>query len=157
LAKVKKVAPKPQVIEGKGVVDMDTLRAVIVGRMYVFARYMHEVMAPVSRAELCRSERHCRRLYRRTRRLLVLEGARLDEQARKHLEQVLAQSRKLETVYEFRERLRELWERTAPSQEALLKSLQDWCQQAEATGIQALENFARNLRGYSLPSSATKV
>ena len=150
LAHVKKVAPEPRVVEGKGCVDMDTLRAVIVGRMHVAARYAREVMAPVTRAELCRSERHCRKLYRRTRRLLVLEGARLDEQASRRLEQVLAQSKKLETVYQYRERLRELWERTAPSQEALLKSLQEWCQQAEATGIQALQVFARNLRAYSL-------
>jgi stearoyl-CoA desaturase (delta-9 desaturase) len=114
-------------------------------------------MAPVSRAELCRSERHCRKVYRRARRLLVLEGARLDEQARRGLEQVLAQSKKLETVYQFRERLRDLWERTAPSQEALLKSLQEWCQQAEETGIQALQNFARSLRAYSLQPTMPRV
>jgi stearoyl-CoA desaturase (delta-9 desaturase) len=153
LAKIKKVAPEPRVVEGKGAVDMDTLRAVIVGRMHVFARYTREVMAPVTRAELCRSERHCRRIQRRTRRLLVLEGARLDEQAKQRLEQILAQSRKLETVYEFRERLRDLWERRAPNQEILLRSLQDWCQQAEATGIHALESFAKNLRGYSLQTA----
>ena len=150
LARVKKVAPEPRVIKGKGNVDMETLRAVITGRMHVAARYAREVLAPVTRAELCKSERHCRRLYRRTQRLLVLEGARLDERAKQRLEQVLAQSQTLETVYQFREQLRDLWERTAPNQEALLKSLQDWCQQAEDTGIQALETFARNLRGYSL-------
>jgi stearoyl-CoA desaturase (Delta-9 desaturase) len=154
LARVKKVAPQPRVIEGKGHVDMDTLRAVVTGRMHVAARYAREVLAPVTRAELCRSERRCRRLFKRTQRLLVLEGARLDERARQRLEQVLAQSQTLETVYRFREQLRDVWERTAPSQEALLKSLQDWCQQAEATGIQALETFARNLRGYTLTPAA---
>jgi len=152
LARVKKVAPQPQIIEAKKSVDMETLRAVIVARMHVFARYTREVMAPVTRAELCHSERQCRRLYRSTRHLLAVEAVRLDEQARRRLDQLLAQSQKLATVYHFRERLRELWERAAPSQEALLKSLQDWCQQAEATGIQALQTFARNLRGYSLQS-----
>lgn len=154
LAKVKKVAPEPRVIEGKGAVDMDTLRAVITGRMHVTARYAREVLAPVTRAELCRSKLYCRRWFRRTQRLLVLEGPRLDERAKQRLEQVLAQSQTLETVYQFREQLRDLWERTAPSQDALLKSLQDWCQQAEATGIHALQTFARNLRGYSLAPAA---
>jgi stearoyl-CoA desaturase (delta-9 desaturase) len=152
LAEVKKVAPRPQVVEGKRCVDMDTVRAVIIGRMHVAARYAREVLAPVTRAELCRSERHCRRLLKRTQRLLVLEGPRLDERARQRLEQVLEQSQTLKTVYQYRERLRDLWERTAPSQDALLKSLQEWCQQAEATGIQALETFSRNLRGYTLVS-----
>jgi len=157
LARVKKVAPEPRVIQGKGNVDMDTLRAVITGRMHVAARYAREVLAPVTRAELCRSERHCRRVFRRTQRLLVLEGGRLDARAKQRLEQVLAQSQTLETVYQFREQLRDLWERTAPSQEALLKSLQDWCQQAEDTGIQALETFARNLRGYTLTPAGTST
>jgi len=150
LAKVKKVAPEPHVVEGKRIVDMDTLRAVIVGRMHVFARYAQEVLTPVTRAEICHSDQHCGRLVRRTRQLLLVEGSRLDAAARRRLEQVLAQSQKLQTVYQFRERLRELWERSAPSQEALLKALQEWCQQAEATGIHALESFARRLRGYSL-------
>jgi len=155
LAKVKKVAPEPHIIPGKSAIDMETLKAVIVGRMHVFARYAREVMEPVTRAELCRSQAHCRRVARRATRLLVLEGARVDAGARAKLEQLLAQSQQLATVYQYRERLREIWERTAPSQEALLKSLQDWCQQAEATGIQALQTFARNLRGYSLQSGGS--
>ncbi len=150
LARVRRIAPEPRVIPDKQQVDLDTLRAVIVGRMHVFARYTREVLTPVSRVELCRSERHCRRLFRRTKRLLARDASRLDAAARGRLEQLLAQSQSLATVYQYRERLRELWERTTPSQDALLKSLQDWCQQAEATGIQALERFARNLRGYSL-------
>jgi stearoyl-CoA desaturase (delta-9 desaturase) len=150
LARVKKVAPKPKVVEGKCSVDMETVRAVITGHMHIAARYAREVLAPVTQAELCRSRRHCHRLFKRTQRLLVLEGPRLDERAKQRLEQVLAESQTLTTVYQFRERLRDLWERTAPSQEALLKSLQDWCQQAEATGIHALETFSRRLRGYTL-------
>lgn len=150
LAKVKKVAPSPRFGDADGSLDMDTLRAVIVSRMHVFARYSKDVLAPVTKAELCRSERHCRRLTRKTSKLLVLEGPRLDEVARQRLEQILAQSQTLATVYQFRERLRDIWERRAPDQEALLRSLQEWCQQAETTGINALENFARNLRGLSL-------
>jgi stearoyl-CoA desaturase (delta-9 desaturase) len=31
-----------------------------------------------------------------------------------------------------------------------LQSLQEWCRQAEATGIKALQEFAHFLRGYTL-------
>lgn len=151
LAKVKRIAPEPRVVAGKGNIDMDTVRAVVTGHMHIAARYAQEVLAPVIRAELCCSKRRCRGLYRRTQRLLVMEGPRLDERARQRLEQVLAQNQTLETVYQFRERLRDLWERSTPNpnQETLLNSLQDWCQQAEATGIQALETFSRKLRSYT--------
>jgi stearoyl-CoA desaturase (delta-9 desaturase) len=148
LAKVKKLPPQATVVEGKHVIDMDTLKALLVARMHVIRRFSKEVLQPVTRAELCRTERHCRRLARRAQKLLVRE--RLDESGRRSLEQILARSQQLQVVYQFREQLRQIWERNAPSQEALLKSLQDWCQRAEATGIQALEGFSRNLRGLAL-------
>jgi len=150
LAKVKKLAPQPRYIEGKAIVDLDTLKAVIVGRMHVIRRFSNEVLHPVTREELCRSERHCRRMARRATRLLARESSRLDDGARQRLEQILQQSQQLRVVYQFRERLRQIWERKAPSQEDLLKLLQDWCHQAEATGIHALERFSRNLRGLAL-------
>ena len=114
-----------------------------------------EVLAPVSRAELCRDAAHCRRLIRQSRRLLAREGSRLDAAARVNLERLLAQSQTLTTVYQFRERLQAIWGRGAASQEVLLGNLQDWCRQAEATGIQALERFAQNLKGFSLAPMGT--
>lgn len=150
LARIKKVAPRPAWGTGKPVADMETLKALLIGRMHVIRRYSREVLAPVVREELCRSERHCRRLARQARRLLVQDQARLDEPGRRRLEQLLDTSRQLQVVYQYRERLRQIWERNAPSQEALLGLLQDWCQQAESTGIQALEHFSRNLRGLTL-------
>ncbi|MBK1723055.1 DesA family fatty acid desaturase [Thiocystis violacea] len=149
LAQVRHVAPKPKVIPGKQL-DMETLSAVIRSRMHVIARYGKEVIRPVARAELCRNASHCRRLVRRSQRLLAKEAGRLDTAARQQVEQLLAQHQTLATVYHFKEQLQDVWERRAPTQEALLIMLQDWCQQAEATGIQALEHFSRNLRGYSL-------
>jgi stearoyl-CoA desaturase (delta-9 desaturase) len=92
---------------------------------------------------------------RRSTRLLAREGKRLDEAARERLEQILAQSQTLATVYQFRERLQAIWDSRAPSQDALLRALQEWCNQAEATGIQALERFARNLKGFSLEPMRT--
>jgi stearoyl-CoA desaturase (delta-9 desaturase) len=155
LARVKKLPPQATVVEGKRVVDMDTLKAVLVARMLVIRRYSNEVLRPVLRSELCLSERHCRRVARRVRKLLVRE--RLDEQSRENLEQILASSRRLTVVYQFREQLRQIWERNAVSQEALLRSLQDWCQRAEETGIHALEGFSRNLRGLSLVNARGSV
>lgn len=150
LARVKKVAPRLRVVPGKPLVDMETLRAVVVSRMHVFARYTKEVLMPVSRDELCRDSTQCRRLARHSARLLARESCRLDGAARQRLEKILAQSQALATVHQFGERLKGVWEHRAASQESLLRALQDWCQQAEATGIKALGQFANNLKGFSL-------
>jgi len=155
LARVKKLAPQPRFIEGKCSVDLETLKAVVVGRMHVIRRFSNEVLHPLTRQELCRNERHCRLLARRATRLLAREASRLDEPARERLEQILSQSQQLRVAYQFREQLRRIWERKAPSQDDLLALLQDWCQRAEATGIHTLERFSRNLRGLALvPSPA---
>ena len=46
--------------------------------------------------------------------------------------------------------LQQLWKERAATQESLLHALQEWCRQAESTGIKALEDFAFSLRGYVL-------
>ena len=56
----------------------------------------------------------------------------------------------LTTVWEFRQRLRALFERRTHNPEALLGALQEWCRDAEATGIRALQQFAVKLKGYRL-------
>ena len=55
----------------------------------------------------------------------------------------------LQTVYDYRARLQAIWDNAA-SNDKLLKALQEWCTQAEASGINALQDFAIRLRGYSL-------
>ena len=150
LAKVRRVAPRPHLAEGKTMVDLDTLKAVITNRMHVAARYARDVIRPVSRKELCGEDAACRRVYRQARRLLVRDESHLDETSRERLARLLEKSPTLATVVEYRKKLQDVWERTTASQEALLQSLQDWCRQAEASGIRSLAEFAHTLRSYTL-------
>lgn len=133
---------------------MDTLRAVILNRMNVLARYVHEVWMPVSKSELCQSPESCRRLYRQVRKILLQGEFRMTERSRLQLQRVLQESQSLRTVYQYRDRLKDVWEKTASSQDILLQSLQDWCRQAESSGIKALQDFARDLRSYAVQPSA---
>ena len=153
LARVKKLAPRP-VLLAKEQVDLDTVRAVVLGRLQVMADYARRVVWPVLRQE-SRPRLAGRFGLRQARRLLVRDPGLLDARARGALEQLLACCQSLHTVYQYRQRLQAVWERQAASHEQLRAALQDWCAQAEATGIQALEQFARRLRGYGLqPATA---
>ncbi len=148
LARVKKLAPRPRIVAGKERVDMDTVKAVVMARFHVMADYAREVLWPVLRQECRRGE--CRKGLRMTRRLLVRDPETMDERSRGLLEGMLARFSDLRTAYQYREQLQQIWQRSAASHEALRQSLQDWCQRAEATGVRALQEFARRLRGYSL-------
>ena len=152
LARIKKVAPRPVFLLNKDKIDMDTLRAIIVSRMYVMAQYAKSVTLPVFKDQIkkAKADVSYRRLLKQVRSALVREDSRVDEAARNRLQCVLSQSETLQTVYEFRRRLQQLWTRTYTSHENLLQALQEWCQQADATGVEVLKEFAQRLRGYSL-------
>ncbi len=153
LAHVKKVAPKPQRIAGKQVVDLDTLRAVVLNRLYVLADFGRAVVLPVLKDELNRADASRRRFLKRARALLLRERARLNGEQQDRLQNVLSASQTLRTVYEYRLRLQAIWNRSTVNPEKLLASLQEWCAQAEASGIQRLQEFAQYLRSYSLSSA----
>lgn len=148
LARVRRVARAPAMDSGNGTIDMDTVKAVVMHRMFVLANYAREVIRPVADAELCSSEKHCRRLARQARRLLVREESSLDAGSQQRLHSILERSQVLAKVHRSRQQLQQVWDRTASSQEALLSALQQWCREAENSGIKALEDFALSLRSY---------
>ena len=82
--------------------------------------------------------------------MLIREESLLNEEDKINLVTILEQNQTLQTVYHYRIRLQALWQQTAVSQEYLLQSLQEWCKQAEATGIKALQEFALTLRYYTM-------
>jgi stearoyl-CoA desaturase (delta-9 desaturase) len=150
LARVRKLAPTLRIDRSKQHVDLETLRAVIGSRMHVMSHYARDVIGAVYRDERERCNRAARRLLRRGRRLLVRHESLIDTRARQRLDEILHRHRTLEVVYQFRRRLQDLWAQRSASHEHLLGELQEWCRQAEQTGIAALQSFAHSLRGYTL-------
>jgi stearoyl-CoA desaturase (delta-9 desaturase) len=147
LARVIRVAPAPSQAPARKHVDLDTVRAVIINRMHVLRDYTRNVTLPVFREQMKAAGG---KMSRRVKKLLVREPVLLDVSAQSKLQQVLATNSTLNTVYDFRERLRVLWSGANMSNETLLEHLKDWIAQAEASGIKVLQDFAARLRGYAL-------
>lgn len=153
LAQVKKIPPELICDTARQHIDLETVRAVVVGRLLVMAHFAREVVHRVHREELDKvkpEDRESWALLKRARRLLVREASLLDEASRRWLHSALERSERLRTVYAMKERLAEIWKRSAATQEHLRHALEEWCRQAETTGIQALESFSRKLRTYRL-------
>jgi stearoyl-CoA desaturase (delta-9 desaturase) len=150
LAKVIRVAPEPMRIEPQRHVDLENLRAVIVNRMHVLRAYSRTVTLPVLRAELRTAPSN---LSRGVRRLLVRHPPLLDARAKERLQEILNTHQALQTVHEFRERLKQLWSGANANNERLLAQFREWCAQAEASGIKALQEFALSLRGYAVQTA----
>ena len=134
------------------------MKAVITARFVVMAQFAREVMARVHRDELrnlAPSDTILRKMLKPARRLMVREPRLLDAAAQLRLQNALEQNQTLKTVYAMKQKLVNVWQRSATTQENLIQALQDWCQEAEATGIHALHEFSNKLRTYSLVQAAT--
>ena len=151
LARVNRVAPTPLIDDEPGAEPgVDNLKAIIVNRMHVLRDYTRQVTLPVLRTEQAVARAKGNRAFRRARVLLVRRPNLLDEHAREKLGRLLADSQALNTVHEFREKLSEIWSGANVSNEKLLQQLRDWCREAEASGIEVLEEFAARIRSYQL-------
>ncbi|MCH8506433.1 MAG: transposase [Ectothiorhodospiraceae bacterium] len=157
LVVVKRTAPQPVSLPvAKPEVDRETADAVARSRLHVMASYGRRVLIPTLRREALVSDAACRRLYRRARKAVIREASLTDQRARERLQSALETSAELRVVYEFKQRLQQLWDRSITSHDALVRQLQGWCNEAEATGIRALGEFARHLRAYALARPAAQ-
>ncbi|TCS72419.1 stearoyl-CoA desaturase (delta-9 desaturase) [Sulfuritortus calidifontis] len=152
LARVKKIAPRVRWGEVKHLCDGDLLASIVTHRYDVLTRYARSVRQVCAREldtlrEALPDLRQAK--PRRLRGWLLRERRSLNEQEQAQLAAVLAQSPKLRTIYQMRQELTALWERSSATKEQLIKQLQDWCQRAEQSGIEALRDFSLKLRCYA--------
>jgi stearoyl-CoA desaturase (delta-9 desaturase) len=153
LARVRRVAPTVQVQPGRQIVDLDTLRAVLHDRYHILKLYGRKVIGPAVRAERNISSAACRRMLRRVRTLMTREDIVPDKHGIAILNAALQDSHLLETVYQFKKQLKTLWTHTAGNNASRVACLEQWCADAERSGIQALRDFADMLRGYTLQTA----
>jgi stearoyl-CoA desaturase (Delta-9 desaturase) len=149
LAKVKKLPPKLARQEGKLHVDLDTVKAVISNRFQVMSHYYKRVVRPILRhTKQTNVEKADRKLFQRAGTLLRRQEDLLSPRANTRLQALLDRYEQLRLVYSYRQSLQNIWLKTASSQKELIEALQQWCKQAEESGLDVLRQFAEHLKGY---------
>ncbi len=155
LAKIKRVAPEPELVIAAKTPDVDALRAVIINRMHVLRHYTNSVTLPVLSCELEQLGDTATRLLRRAKRLLSWQPGFMDRASQERLADLIDRHPGLKTVLDFRSDLTALWEDAHSSNERLLADFKEWCARAEASGIEALQEFAAYLKSFqALPEPA---
>ncbi|MEG8201366.1 delta-9 fatty acid desaturase DesA [Pseudomonas sp. 5FOS] len=154
LAKVQRVAPIAHRVAGKASLDMDTAMAILNNRFQIMAQYRKLVIGPLVKQELARVDASLRHHFRRAKRLLSRETSLLEDRHHVRIESMLAHSQALKTIYEKRLALQQIWARTSANGHDMLAAMKDWVHEAETSGIQALRDFAAQLKTYSLRPTA---
>ncbi len=150
LARVLREAPRLSRERSDARLDEQTLKALFLHRFTVMTDYYRQVIIPVLQDEARQHRISVRRVLRKGRRLMRAERRFLNRKADATLQHWLEHWQQLKTVHEHRQRLLSLWERHTTQPEQLLQQLKHWCEEAERSGIAALQNFARQLRSYQL-------
>ncbi len=148
LANPKRVLSQPKMLASKNYIDTETLKAVISYRFHLMANYTREVVIPMLQEEKKRAGKTSRGLLNRAKTLLVRDSSLMQASQKLRLATLLENFQSLRVVYQFRLKLQDIWSRGTASQKELIEALQDWCQQAEATGIDALRLFSKRLKMY---------
>ncbi|WP_298626377.1 fatty acid desaturase [uncultured Legionella sp.] len=150
LAKVKKLPPKLAMEEGKLHVDIDTVKAVISNRFQVMSNYYKIVIRPILKHERSTGieTKADKKLFQRAGSLLRREDRLLTTKAKTRLQTLLEAREQLRLVYTYKQSLQNVWLKTASSQKELIEALQQWCRQAEESGLEVLGQFAQQLKGY---------
>ena len=150
LARVKKLPPQLARQEGKLQVDLDTVKAVVNNRFQVMSHYYNRVVRPILRhvKESDVESKIDKKLVQRAGALLRREEGLLSPRANTRLQALLERYEQLRVVYNYRRSLQNVWLKTAASQKDLVEALQQWCKQAEESGLDVLSQFATHLKGY---------
>jgi stearoyl-CoA desaturase (delta-9 desaturase) len=148
LAKIRRVANPPQLEATAGTPDLDELRAIIVNRMHVLRHYTHNVTLPVLRREAESASANANAIVSAAKKLLTRQPHMLDELSRRRLAELAERHPHFQTVLQFRNELKSLWEGAHTSNERLLADFREWCARAEASGIQGLQDFVAYLRSF---------
>ncbi|MGO3890272.1 MAG: DesA family fatty acid desaturase [Paenalcaligenes sp.] len=160
LAQVKKVAPKlklePESNAQADGISLSTLQGVITHRYEILARYA-DIISNTAKEELARlkpsvnaADPNCKwSLLKRCGDWIGRGDEVLDPEQRAQLQTVLEEDTRLSTVVRMQMELSRIWESSTASSEQLLADLRGWCQRAQQSGIESLEQFAQRLRRYA--------
>ena len=154
MAKVLRVAPTLDIRPNIPMPDMETMKALLAHRFQAMTDFHRNVVKPALREEARRRNVRLRRMMpHRLRKALADDGRWLRPEAKAQMEAWIVGSPRIHTLVEHRRRLAQVLETRSANAQDTLHKLQEWCREAEASGIRSLQEFAQRLRGYSLQAA----
>lgn len=155
LANVRKVAPKPKMIapeRAKSEVDAETLQTVIALRYEVMAQYGRAIRKALGE-EVTRlkklNDANNAQLFQSARDWLHLDDTKWTGKQKQEADALCEASEKVKVLVTMRAELASIWSRSNSTGEQLLRRLQQWCEEAEASGIRALQDMAQRMKRFA--------
>lgn len=141
--------PVVHIDEQKSVLDADSVLAAANNRFQIMAKFYQQVIKPVVAEQKEAASMKAEPYIKRAKNLLAREESLLSAEKQKQLSELVEHNEAMQTIYRMKTELQKVWKKRSASAEELLKAMQAWCDEAEASGIRALQEFAQSLKHYS--------
>ena len=151
LAKVKRTQPLATRNKEKNHIDYDTVLAVINNRFQIMEQYRRKVIIPLVNHERKLATEKTKIIFRSAKKLLAREDNLLAPAHKEKIYSIIDSSQVLNTIYKKKKELQAIWHQIKDHNERI-DALIEWCHEAEASGIKSLQEFARTLKTYTLPT-----
>jgi stearoyl-CoA desaturase (delta-9 desaturase) len=147
LAKVKKVSPVPHIDKTKVAPDYKTLEAIISNRYNLMATYAKSLKQECkNEISLLQTRLKEKISWSKIKNLLAKDEDMLNSEEKNIVMQIKQHSPMLQKIFSLRAELTTLWQKSNLSRDELLSRLQEWCKNAEASGIQKIQLFSMRLK-----------
>ena len=96
------------------------------------------------------SSRHIKTLLKKSKVSLARMPHRISMQETSRLEEIFKQCDSLKVAYNLKNKLHEILYTRNINHEGFIKTLNEWCDEANSKGIAHLGNFCDSLKGYKV-------
>lgn len=157
LATVKNSIPQEHLDAAKTDIDLDTVRALMTNRFQVLANYRKNVIMPLVSSHIDQTASDSKVRLNKAKAWFTQDHDFLDGQKLEQMKKMFEINPNLDSVMQYRDRLKNIWEKTQSNSNEMVQALNQWCKEAEASGIQTLEEFAHRIRNYTMQPTPAKA
>ncbi len=150
LCEIKKVVPELAVQDEEVEFSDETVKAILTHKFNVLQIYIKDVISPNLSAEFPSPSKTIKKKIKKYTHQLSLEPSFV----KKKLQHNFEESTTIKTLLAYKAELQAIWDNNAMSMEEMMDAFKTWCQKAEQSGNQMLQDFADKLKKYQLQQFA---
>ena len=152
LAKIKKTVPELEETNSS-TLDLDTVKAMLTHKVNLLQVYVKDVVKPAMAEEYTNRTKSLKKSTDKFLNSMSIDWRFLDDDAKEVLKQYINTSPTIETIIQYREDLKDIWESNGKSADQMIEAIKEWCHNAEKSGVVALQVYAKKLQTYRLKPS----
>ncbi len=152
LAHIKKTVPVLEHSPSNNL-DLDAVKAMLTHKVNLLQVYVKEVVKPAISDEYENRSQQFKISREKFLNSLSIDWRFLDDDSKDMLKQYIYTSPTIETIINFRDELKEIWDGKGQSTEQMIDAIKTWCDKAEKSGVKVLQEYAKTLKTYRLKTN----